>query len=74
MIHQPLGGVQGQASEIEIEYQEIQKVKRELYEVLAENTGQSYDKIFTDADRDHWFNALEAKEYGLVDEVIYKKK
>ena len=74
MIHQPLGGVQGQASEIEIEYQEIQKVKRELYEVLAENTGQSYDKIFTDADRDHWFNALEAKEYGLVDEVIYKKR
>ena len=74
LIHQPLGGCKGQASEIEIEYKEIQKVKQELYEVLAANTGQSYDRIYADADRDHWFTALEAKEYGLVDDVIYKKK
>ena len=74
LIHQPLGGCKGQASEIEIEYREIQKVKQELYEVLAANTGQSYDRIYADADRDHWFTAIEAEEYGLVDEVIYKKK
>ena len=74
LIHQPLGGVQGQASEIEIEYLEIQKVKKELYEVLAANTGQPYERIYADADRDHWFTALEAKEYGLVDDVIYKKQ
>ena len=74
LIHQPLGGCKGQASEIEIEYREIQKVKQELYEVLAANTGQTYDRIYADADRDHWFTALEAKEYGLVDDVIYKKK
>jgi ATP-dependent Clp protease protease subunit len=74
MIHQPLGGCSGQASEIEINYHEIQKVKKELYEVLAANTGQTYDRIYADADRDHWFNAIEAKEYGLVDDVIYKKK
>ena len=74
MIHQPLGGVKGQASEIEIEYREIQKLKQELYEVLSANTGQPYEKIYADGDRDHWFTAIEAKEYGLVDEVIYKKK
>lgn len=74
LIHQPLGGCKGQASEIEIEYREIQKVKQELYEVLAANTGQSYERIYADADRDHWFTAIEAKEYGLVDDVIYKKK
>ena len=74
LIHQPLGGCKGQASEIEIEYREIQKVKQELYEVLAANTGQPYERIYADADRDHWFTAIEAKEYGLVDDVIYKKK
>lgn len=74
MIHQPLGGVKGQASEIEIEYREIQKLKKELYEVLSANTGQPYEKIYADGDRDHWFTAIEAKEYGLVDEIIYKKK
>ena len=74
MIHQPLGGVKGQASEIEIEYREIQKLKQELYEVLSANTGQPYEKIYADGDRDHWFTAIEAKEYGLVDEIIYKKK
>jgi ATP-dependent Clp protease protease subunit len=74
LIHQPLGGCKGQASEIEIEYREIQKVKQELYEVLALNTGQEYDRIYADADRDHWFTAIEAKEYGLVDDVIYKKQ
>jgi ATP-dependent Clp protease protease subunit len=57
-----------------MEYKEIQKVKQELYEVLSANTGQPYERIYADADRDHWFNALEAKEYGLVDDVIYKKK
>jgi ATP-dependent Clp protease protease subunit len=70
MIHQPLGGVQGQASDIEIVHAEIQKIKRELYEILAFHTGQPYEKIWKDSDRDYWMRADEAQAYGLVDEVL----
>ena len=70
MIHQPMGGAQGQASDIEITAREIQKMKKELYEVLAEHTGNSYDKIVKDADRDFWMTAEEAQEYGMIDKVL----
>lgn len=73
LLHQPLGGVQGQASQIEIEYKEIQKAKDELYNILSENTGQPFEKIWKDADRDFWLNAQESLEYGLVDDIIIKK-
>lgn len=74
LLHQPLGGCKGQASDIEIEYKEIQKMKDELYKILSENTGQEYDKIYKDADRDFWLTADESVEYGLVDEKIIKRK
>lgn len=70
MIHQPMGGAQGQASDIEITYREIQKIKEELYRILEERTGQPFDKVEKDSDRDYWMTAQEAKEYGLVDEVL----
>ncbi len=70
MIHQPLGGMQGQVTEMEIYYNLIKKDQKALYDILADNTGQSYDKIEKDCDRDHWLNSYEAKEYGLVDEVL----
>lgn len=74
MIHQPLGGAQGQASDIEITAREIAKTKRELYEILAAHSGASYEKIERDADRDYWLTATEAKEYGLIDNVLGKRK
>ncbi|GIV57266.1 MAG: ATP-dependent Clp protease proteolytic subunit 2 [Rhodothermaceae bacterium] len=75
MIHQPwMGGVQGQASDIEIHAREILKMKQRLYEILAEHTGQPVDKIEADADRDYWMGAVEAKEYGLIDNVLMPKK
>ena len=74
MIHQPLGGVQGQASDIEITAREIAKTKRELYEILSEHSGVSLEKIEADADRDYWLTAAEAKEYGLIDNVLSKRK
>lgn len=74
MIHQPLGGVQGQASDIEITAREILKYKQELYEILAHHSGQSFERIEADADRDYWMRAAEAKEYGLIDEVIVSRK
>jgi len=74
MIHQPLGGVQGQASDIEITAREILKYKQELYEILAYHSGQPIDKIATDADRDFWMRAEEAKAYGLVDEILMPRK
>ena len=74
MIHQPLGGAQGQASDIEITAREILKTKRELYEILAAHTGASLRKIEKDADRDCWMSAREAKEYGLIDEVLSKRE
>ena len=73
MIHQPLGGAQGQASDIEITAREIQKSKKELYDILSKHTGQTYEKIWEDSDRDYWMTAAEAKEYGLVDEVLGEK-
>ena len=73
MIHQPLGGAQGQASDIEITAREIQKLKKELYEILAKHSGKDYDTIWKDSDRDYWLIAAEAKEYGLIDEVLERK-
>ena len=70
MIHQPLGGAQGQASDIEITAREILKLKKELYEIIAKHSKQSYDKVYEDSDRDYWMKALEAKEYGMIDEVL----
>jgi ATP-dependent Clp protease, protease subunit len=72
MIHQPLGGAQGQASDIEITAREIQKLKKELYEIIAEHSGQPYDKVWADSDRDYWMIANEAKEYGMIDEVLVR--
>ncbi|NME68148.1 ClpP family protease [Flammeovirga aprica] len=72
MIHQPLGGAQGQASDIEITAREIQKLKKELYEILAKHSGQPYDKVWQDSDRDYWMRAQQAKEYGLIDEVLVR--
>ncbi len=70
MIHQPLGGAQGQASDIEITAREILKLKDELYQIIAKQSGQSVDKVNQDSDRDYWMKAQEAKEYGMVDEVL----
>ena len=73
MIHQPLGGAQGQASDIEITAREIVKTKRELYEILSKHSGVDIAKIEQDADRDYWMDAREPKEYGLIDEVLGKR-
>ena len=73
MIHQPLGGASGQASDIEITAREIMKTKRELYEILSKHSGVGIEKIEQDADRDYWLSAAEAKEYGLIDEVLGKR-
>jgi ATP-dependent Clp protease protease subunit len=70
MIHQPLGGAQGQASDIEITAREIQKLKKELYEIIAKHSGKPYEQVWEDSDRDYWMIASEAKEYGMVDEVL----
>ena len=74
MIHQPLGGAQGQASDIEITYKEISKLKKELYDILAHHSGQPYDRIEKDSDRDYWMTAEEAKEYGMIDEVLGQRR
>jgi len=74
MIHQPLGGVEGQASDIEITAREIVKTKRELYEILAHHSGVDYAKIEADADRDYWLSAAEARDYGLIDQVLAKRE
>ena len=73
MIHQPMGGVEGQATEIEITARESQKLKKELYEIIAKHSKQPYEKVWADADRDYWMIASEAKEYGMIDEVLIKK-
>ena len=73
MIHQPLGGASGQASDIEITAREIMKTKRELYEILSAHSGVAVEKIEQDADRDYWLTSTEAKEYGLIDEVLGKR-
>lgn len=74
MIHQPLGGVQGQASDIEITAREIMRTKRELYDILSHHSGKSYEMIEHDADRDYWLSAEEARDYGLIDSVMTKRK
>ena len=73
MIHQPLGGVQGQASDIEIEAREILKMKKELYTIISEHSHTPYDKVYADSDRNYWMTAEEAKEYGMIDNVLVRK-
>ena len=73
MIHQPLGGVQGQASDIEIEAKEIQKFKKELYTIISNHAHTPYEKVWADSDRNYWMTAEEAKEYGMIDAVLVKK-
>ena len=72
MIHQPMGGAEGQASDIEITAREIVKLKKELYEIISLHSHQPLEKIEKDSDRDHWMNSFEAKEYGMIDEVLVK--
>ena len=73
MIHQPLGGAHGQASDIEITANEIKKLKNELYAIISEHTGKSFDDVWKDSDRDFWMTSSEAKEYGMIDEVLKRK-
>jgi len=73
MIHQPLGGAQGQASDIEITAREIKKIKNELYQIIADHSGKPFDEVWKDGDRDYWMIAEEAKDYGMIDEVLVKK-
>lgn len=74
LIHQPMGGAEGQASDIEITAREIQKLKKELYDIIANHSGQTYEKIWADGDRDFWMTAEEAKTYGMIDEVLVRGK
>jgi len=74
MIHQPMGGAEGQASDIEIVVKEILKIKKELYEVIALHTGKPLEQVERDADRDYWMTATEAKDYGMIDEVLTRSK
>jgi len=74
LIHQPMGGAQGQASDIAITAREIQKLKKELYEIISNHSGQTYKKVWADSDRDYWMTATEAKDYGMIDEVLIKNK
>jgi len=73
MIHQPMGGAQGQASDMEITVKEIGKLKTELYDIIADHSGQTFDKVQEDSDRDYWMKASEAKEYGMIDEILTRK-
>ena len=74
MIHQPMGGAQGQASDIEITAREIQKLKKELYTIIADHSHTDFDKVWADSDRDYWMTATEAKEYGMIDKIFEPKK
>jgi ATP-dependent Clp protease protease subunit len=76
MIHQPMAGYGGwaQASDLEIDAKEINDLKKQLYEIISENTGQSYDKVHKDSDRDYWMSAQDAKKYGMIDEILIKRK
>lgn len=74
MIHQPMGGIQGQASDIEITAREIQKLKEELYTIISNHSGQPYDKVYADSDRDYWMTSQEALDYGMIDKVLEKSK
>lgn len=73
MIHQPLGGAQGQASDMEITVNEIKKLKKELYDIIANHSGQTFKKVESDSDRDYWMTAEEAKKYGMVDDILQKR-
>ncbi len=73
MIHQPMGGADGQATDMEITVREILKLKKELYEIIAKHSGQPFEQVEKDSDRDHWFTAEEALQYGMIDEVLTKK-
>lgn len=75
MIHQPIGfGGWSQASDMEIEAREINELKKQLYEIISDNTGQAYDKVQKDGDRDYWMSAQDAKKYGMIDEILTKRK
>ena len=74
MIHQSMGGIQGQATDIEITSREILKLKKELYTIISEHSGQPYDKVYQDSDRDYWMTAQEAVDYGMIDRVLEKSK
>ena len=74
MIHQPMGGIQGQASDIEITSREILKLKKELYTIISEHSGQPYDKVYADSDRDYWMTSDEALAYGMIDKVLVRSK
>ena len=74
MIHQPMGGAQGQASDIEITAREIQKLKKELYTIIAEHSHTDFEKVWADSDRDYWMTAEEAKAYGMIDKVLSRQK
>ena len=74
MIHQPMGGIQGQASDIEITAREILKLKEELYKIISDHSGQPFEKVEADSDRDYWMIASEAKEYGMIDKILVNTK
>jgi ATP-dependent Clp protease protease subunit len=74
MIHQPWGGTEGVASDMEISVKQINLLKKELYEIIVNHTGQDYKKVSKDSDRDHWMTSIEAKEYGMIDEILERKK
>ena len=74
MIHQPLGGIQGQASDIEITAREILKLKDELYRIISDHSGMSFEKVAADSDRDYWMIAAEAKEYGMIDKILVNNR
>jgi Protease subunit of ATP-dependent Clp proteases len=73
MIHQPMGGMQGQAADMEITVRQIVKIKEELYNIIAKHSGKTYEEIERDSDRDYWMTAIEAKEYGMIDDILLKK-
>jgi ATP-dependent Clp protease protease subunit len=74
MIHQPLGGAEGQATDIEITAREIGKLKTELYEIIGKHSGQTYEKVYADSERDYWMKSTEAKEYGMIDSILERKR
>ena len=74
MIHQPMGGAQGQASDIQIVAKEIAKLKTELYQIIASHSGQTIEKVEQDSDRDYWMTSQEAKDYGMIDDILIRGK
>lgn len=74
MIHQPMGGAQGQASDMEITVREIKKLKTELYQIISDHSGKPIDQVEKDSDRDYWMTSQEAKDYGMIDEILIRNK